>query len=144
MFLISLDFNLTFFTSYSRFKRMKLLRVHMRTHTQFPSIPCPICGKLFRRNCQRDTHIKERHGVPAPKRVKKPPAPPKKPLKKFTCELCVKLYSIQFHWLYYYTQFNLLQVNCAACHLRKKVVYQLTWLYTAIIGRLNAILMDAI
>lgn len=85
---------------------MKLLRVHMQTHTKFPSIPCPIpsCRKLFRRNCQRDTHIKERHGQ-KPKRVNKPPAPPKKPLKKYTCELCEKVYSIQFHWLYY-TELN--------------------------------------
>lgn len=68
------------------FKRMKLLRVHMRIHLQYPSIPCSICGKFFRRNIQRDNHIKERHGVPAPKREKKPPAPPKKRNQPIKCE----------------------------------------------------------
>lgn len=66
-----------------RFKRMKLLRAHMRIHTQYPQIECGICSKRFRRNIERDNHIKERHGVPAPKKVKKPPAPPKPKIRKW-------------------------------------------------------------
>lgn len=49
----------------------------MRIHTQYPTIECHICNKRFRRNIQRDNHIKERHGAPIPKREKKPPPPPK-------------------------------------------------------------------
>lgn len=81
----------------------------MRIHTQYPSIECNICNKRFRRNIQRDTHIKERHGAPVPKREPKPPPPPKarklkynrmkmievmtislliSAVRKFTCELC--------------------------------------------------------
>lgn len=66
---------LTFF--FQRFKRRKLLKAHMRIHTQYPTIECEICGKRFRRNIQRDNHIKERHGAPIPKREKKPPPKPK-------------------------------------------------------------------
>lgn len=62
---------------FHRFKRRKLLRVHMRIHFHYPTIECDICGKLFRRNIQRDNHIKERHNAPVPKRIKKPPPPPK-------------------------------------------------------------------
>lgn len=80
----------------------------MRIHTQYPTIECHICNKRFRRNIQRDNHIKERHGAPIPKREKKPPPPPKTrelksifvyfiiifmdcfiaAVRKFTCELC--------------------------------------------------------
>lgn len=97
------------FFPFFRFKRRKLLKAHMRIHTQYPTIECDICGKRFRRNIQRDNHIKERHGAPVPKREKKPPPPPrarelKNPncfsgqifvmvhlitaVRKFTCELC--------------------------------------------------------
>lgn len=49
----------------------------MRIHTQYPTIECNICGKRFRRNIQRDNHIKERHGAPIPKRERRQPLPPK-------------------------------------------------------------------
>ena len=66
-----------FCDNFCRFKRRKLLKIHMKIHIEYPTIECDICGKRFRRNIQRDNHIKERHNAPVPKRIKKPPPPPK-------------------------------------------------------------------